>query len=173
MRSVVCTPSHRQRSRTFLVGRRASEASAGQRRARHRPALYAAAVPVSHRKRVAAYRPRGLTRRTEEILLSFSPWSCTRRYTPGPNSFIIVPFKWSSSKNSQRPARMTIEEILLSHLPRSAVSPKIWITCCRRFAARGLSVDTGGEFAPPFFHPRRPLSPRRSQPSFYGLLQSV
>ena len=38
-----------------------------------------------------------------------------------------VPLKSSSSKKAQRPATMTIDEILLPHFPRSGVSPKIWI----------------------------------------------
>jgi hypothetical protein len=39
----------------------------------------------------ARYRLIGLTSRIDEILLSFMPWSWTRRYDPGPNSVIFVP----------------------------------------------------------------------------------
>jgi hypothetical protein len=72
-----------------------------------------------------------------------------RNYVERYSRFRVVPY--------QRP--------YLSYLPPRSLQPY--------FAPGDTDVDTGGEFAPPFFHPRRPLSPRRSQPSFYGLLQSA
>jgi hypothetical protein len=49
------------------------------------------------------------------------------RNWPGPNIAILVPIKSSSSKNSQVPDRMIIEEMLLSHLPSRRMSPAKWV----------------------------------------------
>jgi hypothetical protein len=73
------------------------------------------------------YRPAGLTRRIDEILLSLMPLSVTFGYRPGSNFAMLVPVKSSSSKNSQVPDRMTIEEMLFSHFPNRFMSPTIWV----------------------------------------------
>jgi hypothetical protein len=52
----------------------------------------------------------GLARRIDEMLLSLIPLSATFGYLPGPRVAIFVPLKSSSSKNSQVPDRMTIDE---------------------------------------------------------------
>jgi hypothetical protein len=61
------------------------------------------------------------------MLLSLMLLSVTFGYMPGSNFAMLVPVKSSSSKNSQVPYRMTIEEMLLSRFPNRFMSPTIWV----------------------------------------------
>lgn len=70
--------------------------------------------------------PAGLASRTDEMLLFFRPRFVTSAYVPDPSVPMLVPVKSPSSKNSQVPERMTSEEMLLPHFPKSLMVPKMW-----------------------------------------------
>jgi hypothetical protein len=86
--------------------------------------------PVLDRADVAV----GLASRIDEILFPFMTLSAILGDMPGPRVAIFVPAKFSSSKKSQVPKRMIIEEMLLPHCPGSFISPNPSVWCPRKWS---------------------------------------